>query len=503
MPTYTINGKKITTDVALTEDQIDEIAFETSFQGTPKPSLSSEVSTFIDESLQPNKPEPFDLATSAKRVGTSAAVGAGLGSILPGLGTGAGAVSGALSGIAGEYGRNIGASDAATFGLEMLGGEAPVLARAGAKTIGNVLSPASYSGSRFARLFETDKLRQDSIDQVRKNYFGKIGFDLDIIPQNTEAYQIATKQALGIPETNPNAVSSILRQNYYNDVRGLAGVNTTTEQVPTSALSFKVLKIPTKTVTKTERTGFITSPEHKELIDKLAVLSKTNRLPKSESTALNNILKLEVDKDPNVRKLFVEELTNYIQNGGAFLVSKIDGKPQTAQKINPNVQEALRETFDKYLERNLGSKRFGELKAVERQEFEAKARDLIPNIISSGGTLPREELEFILSNAKNSPVVRREFSQALMQRLSDPSLDTSAKLLSEFRKYNKDLVNIGVFDRKGLTGFYTKLKKFDKNVDKKVIQNLIMTTLATPVITTEASEVSSGIFPKPLAAFSL
>lgn len=191
-------------------------------------------------------------------------------------------------------------------------------------------------------------------------------------------------------------------------------------------------------------------------------------------------------------------MTNYIQNGGAFQISTIDGKPQIAQKINSKVQAALRETFDKYLERNLGSKKFSELKEIERKEFEAKARDLIPSIVSSRGTLPKDDIDFILSNVKNSPVVKAEFSQALMQRLADPKLDTSAKLLSEFRKYNKDLVQLGVFDRKGLQEFYTKLNKFDKAVDAKQIRNLIMTSLVVPVTTAEVATVSSKSFPSPL-----
>lgn len=487
MPTYTINGKKITVDGELTEEQIDEIAAELSpiekAQARQSPSVSDQltssnlpqelaqdVSAWWAARTKPNTPEPFDLATSAKRVGASAATMGAIGSVIPGYGTLAGAASGALSGIAGEAARNLGMSDVATFGAEMVGGELPAVLEAGAKGISRVVSPASYRGGRAVGLFESDRLRDESMNQVKKNYFGKPAFDLDVIPENTEAFQVATKQALGIPETNPNSVSSIIRQKYYADVENLGQGGK----------------------------GFITSPEHTELINKLNLLAKSNRLEKSEKNALNNILKLEVDKDPEARKLFAEELTNYIQNGGAFELSKIDGKPQIAQKINAKTQEVLRETFDKYLERNLGSKRFGELKAIERKEFEAKARDLIPSIISSKGTLPREDVDFILGNVKNSPIVKKEFSQALLQRLADPKLDTSAKLLSEFRKYNKDLVSLGVFDRKGLQEFYTKLNKFDKEVDKKAVRNLITNTLATPVISAEVTEGYAQLFPSPL-----
>lgn len=488
MPTYTINGKRIKTDTELTEAQIEEIASDISpveravsrqqpsvteqFTSSNLPKeLATDLASWWEARTKPNEPEPFDLATSLKRVGTDTAAMAALGSVIPGYGTVAGAASGAIGGIAGEVARNLGASDIATFGAEMLGGEAPVVLEAGARGISKVVSPASYRGGRAVGLFESDRLRQDSLNQVKKNYFGKPAFDLDIIPENTEAFQVATKQALGIPETNPNSVSSILRQRFYADVESLGQKGTQ---------------------------GFIKSPEYTELTDKLNLLAKSNRLEKAEKSALNNILKLEVDKDPEARKLFIDEMTNYIQNGGAFQISTIDGKPQIAQKINSKVQAALRETFDKYLERNLGSKKFSELKEIERKEFEAKARDLIPSIVSSRGTLPKDDIDFILSNVKNSPVVKAEFSQALMQRLADPKLDTSAKLLSEFRKYNKDLVQLGVFDRKGLQEFYTKLNKFDKAVDAKQIRNIIITSLVVPVTTAEVATVSSKSFPSPL-----
>lgn len=460
--------------------------------------LAQDISAWWQARTKPNVPEPFDLATSAKRVGTSTAMMAGLGSVLPGVGTLAGAASGAVGGVAGEVGRNLGMSDVGTFGLEMLGGEAPAIVEAGAKGISKVVSPISYRGGRAVGLFESDRLRQESINQVKKNYFGKPAFDLDIIPENTEAFQIATKQSLGIPETTKESVSNIFRQRYYENVQGLSGVKISTEKVPASYDAFRILKSPEKTKTITERTGFITSPEHTELVDKLNVLAKSNRMSPKEKSNLNNILKLEVDPDPEVRKLFVQELTNYIQNGGAFIEASIKGDAVIKSKINKDMQGVLRETFDKYLERNLGSKEFAELKAIEKKEFEAQARDLIPSIISSKGTLPREDIDFILGNVKNSPIVKKEFSQAIMQRLSDPKLDTTAKLLSEFRKYNKDLVTLGVFDRKGLQEFYTKLNKFDKAVDKQAVKNLIMSTLAIPVTTAEVTEGTAQVFRPPM-----
>ena len=239
MPTYTINGKKITVDAPLTEEQIDEIASEVSpiekakARQTPSiteqvtssnlpQELATDISNWWEARTQPNVPEPFDLATSAKRIGTSGAVGAAAGSFIPGYGTVAGGASGVLSGIAGEAARNLGMSDVATFGAEMVGGELPAVLEAGAKGISKVVSPASYRGGRAVGLFESDRLREESMNQVRKNYFGKPAFDLNIIPENTEAFQVATKQALGIPETNPNAVSSILRQKYYADTEKLA-----------------------------------------------------------------------------------------------------------------------------------------------------------------------------------------------------------------------------------------------------------------------------------------
>ena len=515
MPTYTINGKKVTTDTELTDAQIEEIAAEISpidravsrqepsftekFTSSNLPQeLASDISKWWEARTSSNVPEPLDIGTSLKRIGTDTATMAALGSVIPGYGTIAGAASGAIGGIAGEVARNLGASDVATFGAEMLGGELPVVLEAGAKGIGKVISPASYRGGRAVGLFESDRLRQESLNQVKKNYFGKPAFDLDVIPQNTEKFQVNAKASLGIPETSPESVSTILRQKFYDDVAKLSGEGTKYENIPATYDNLGMVKTPATTKIVSERTGFITSPEHKQLVEKLDSLKNRNRMSVGEAKNLNNILKLEVSKNPEDRKAFIEELTNYIQNGGSYEVSKIDGKPQIAQKINSSIQKELRDSFDKYLERTLGTKRFSELKEIEKKEFEAKALDLIPTIISSKGKLPREDLDFIMSNVKNSPVVKSEFSKALMQRLSDPKLDTSDKLLTEFRKYNQDLVGLGVFDRKGLQEFYTKLNKFDKNVQKKEIKNLILSSLVVPVTTAEVATVSSNIFPSPL-----
>jgi len=281
MPTYTINGKKITVDTPLTEEQIDEIASEVSpidkAKARQTPSLTEQVtSSNLPQELatdlsnwwaartQSNTPEPFDLATSAKRVGTDAAIMGAVGSVIPGLGTIAGAASGAIGGIAGEAARNLGLSDVATFGAEMVGGEIPAVVEAGAKGISKVVSPASYRGGRAVGLFESDRLREESMNQVRKNYFGKPAFDLNIIPENTEAFQIATKQSLGIPETTTESVSNIFRQKYYDNVQGLAGIKTTTEKVPASYDAFRILKTPekTKTITESPRREYAT---HREL----------------------------------------------------------------------------------------------------------------------------------------------------------------------------------------------------------------------------------------------
>lgn len=433
--------------------------------------LKQDISSWWTGITQPNPKEPFDLPSAAARVGTSTAIGAGTGAILPVLGIPAGAASGFASGVAEEIARVQGASDLARVGAGFVGGEAPVVVGVGARGLAKVVSPANYRGGRTLGIFANDRLVEESQRQVKKNYFGKEFIDVNFIPQYTDEFQAVTKEALGIPLDNPNAVSSILRQRYYADVENLG---------------------------QGGKQGFITSPEYQELTKNLELLGKINKFDDSEKRALNNILKLEVDKDQNARKLFSEEITNYIQNGGSFEISTIDGKPQTAKKINSKIQEALRDSFDKYLERNLGSAKFSELKAIERQEFEAQARDLIPAIVQSDGKLPKEDLDFIYKNAKNSPIVKSELSKAIMQRLQDPKLDTSAKLLTEFRKFNKDLVKIGVFDRKGLQEFYTKLKQFDEKTQQKEIKNFILTTLAVPTITATGANDAGRLFPSPL-----
>jgi hypothetical protein len=447
-------------------------------------SYGQELAAWWEERNKPNQPEPFDLATSAKRVGTSTAIGAGIGAVIPVVGPIAGAASGLVSGVAGEVGRGLGMSDVNTFGMEMLGGEVPQAVSAGAKAISKVVSPADYRTGRTFGIFENERLKEESVNQVKKNYFGKPAFDIDFVPTYTEDFQAATKEALGIPISNPKAVSSIVRQRLYADIENTQG----------TAPTFSSLGLQQGST----RTGFITSPEHKELINRLSLLRKTNNLSDKESKALNNILKLEVDPNPAVREKFVDEITNYIQNGGSYEVSKIDGKPQIAQKINTKVQRALRDSFDKYLESSLGTRKFAELKEIEAKEFTAQARDLIPSIVNSKGTIPTEDLDFILGNIKRSPEVKKEFTSALYQRLADPKFDNSDKLLREFKRYNKELVELGVFDRKGLSEFYAKLNKFDSKVQKKEVRNFILTTLTTPLVSAGVAETSADYYKNPL-----
>jgi hypothetical protein len=429
---------------------------------------------------QPNAPEPFDLGTAAKRVGTSTAFGAGVGSVFPVIGTGVGAASGFASGVAEEIARNAGASDLARFGASAVVGEIPALAGPAARATANVLSPVNYRAGRAARIFESDRLKNLALDQTRLNYFGKPAFDLNITPTNADDFQTSVKDALGI--ASDKKASAVVREQLYKDVEKLRMGGTTATPVGT----------------KTFNTGFVTSPEHKELITELERLAKSNEMTSAEKKALNNILKLEVSKDPVDQARFTDYLTNYIQNGGAFQVSSIDGKPQISQKINEKMQAVLRDKFDAYLERNLGEKAFSNLKSLERQEFQAEALDLIPAFIKSKGTLDPKDYQKIISNVKNSPTVRQDFSKALMQHLSDPKFDTSDKLLKEFRKYNKDLVDLGIFDRKQIQEFYTKLNNFDKKVNDKVKVDFIMSTILTPATSTAGAETSGQVFRNPL-----
>ena len=433
---------------------------------------SADLKSWWENINKPNAPERFDLGTSAKRVGASTAIGAGIGTVVPVIGTGVGAVAGAASGIAEEFARNAGASDLTRVGAGMVAGELPALAGPAANLAGKVLSPLNYRAGRAARIFESDRLRNIALDQTRLNYFGKPAFDLNITPTNAEDFQAATKEALGI--ASDKKASAVVREQLYKNVESL------------------------RTPAASGNTGFITSPEHKELIKDLERLARSNEMTSAEKKALNNILKLEVSKDPIDQARFTDYLTNYIQNGGAFQVSSIDGKPQISQKINEKMQEVLRNRFDSYLERNLGEKAFSNLKSLEQQEFQAEALDLIPAFIKSKGTLDPKDYQKIIANVKNSPTVKQDFSKALLQHLSDKKFDTSDKLLTEFRKYNKDLVNLGVFDRKQLQEFYTKLNNFSSKVDDKVKYDFITSILYTPLVSGASAEASGKMFRNPL-----
>jgi hypothetical protein len=423
------------------------------------------------EITTPNAPEKFDLGSAAKRVAGSTLIGGAIGTAVPVVGTTIGAASGLASGVAEEVARNAGASDLTRVGAGVVAGEVPALVPSIASAAAKVIAPISYRAGRAARIFESDRLRDVALNQTKLNYFGKPAFDLNITPTNADDFQSATKEAMGI--VSDKKASAAVREQLYKNVESL--------RVPSAQ----------------GNTGFITSPEHQELIKDLQRLERSNEVTQAEKKALNNILKLEVSKDPVDRERFTDYLVNYIQNGGAFQVSSIDGKPQISQKINEKMQEVLRNRFDSYLERNLGEKAFSNLKTLEQKEFQAEALDLIPAFIKSKGTLDPKDYNKIIANIKNSPTVKADFQKALIQHLSDSKFDTSDKLIKEFKKYNRDLVSLGVFDRKALDTFYTKLNNFDKRVNEKVKYDFILSTLYTPLIATTGTQAAGVVFPNP------
>lgn len=444
--------------------------------------------TFLQRITNPNEPMPFDWSN----VGVATGIGAALGGVT-GVGTVAGAVGGAASGVAGEVSRALGGSDAATFGAELLGGTIPAMTKTIAKPL---IKAISYRGGRVADMVP-DSTEQIALQKAKEKLYGKDTIDVIHTTENSDAVQMSLRTELFpnaiIPENK--SVSTYMRESMYEKIRGLRN----TQKVEVTPQGNGVVPYGQRAgdtiEVKPDSQIFSKSPEFKDLMTKdIKALYERDRISKSELASLHKIVRTDSSADPVVVATSTEDIINLIQNGGTFVREGVEQK-----KIPEEAQKALRERFNQFLERNLGTQEYNKLKEVEKMEFVARARDTIPTLLDNKFRLGSNEYEKVLSFIKDSPEGKRDFSKALLQHIS--SLKDEAQMKREFIRLRPAIAESKVMSKEELASLSSKINAFDKTVKSEKRLELLKQTIISPLVGVAASESADKV--NPVKIFSL
>jgi hypothetical protein len=497
--------------------------------------------SFLEKITSPNDPQPF----SWTNVGVSTAIGAGL-AVPTGVGVPLGAAGGFLSGIAGETARSVGASDLNTFGAEMFGGTVPALTKTVAKPLVKIVS---YRAGRATDLIP-DNAEQIALRKAKEKIYGKDTIDVIHTTENLDAVQQTLRNELFpnvlIPENKP--VSTYLRESMYDKIKTLRTsqpdivvespireasrgfskqADTTTasgstdiipssrgsEVVTTNRGTDVVTRKETTSVGQRNNTGvsnyqsqgsseafdtinvkgrpvlFSQSQEFKDLMTKdLKALYARDRISPKELASLHKIVRTDSSSMPDVVNTSTEDIINLIQNGGTFVREGVEQK-----KIPEEAQKLLRNRFNEFLERNLGTKEYNKLKEVEKLEFIAKARDTIPTLLDSKFRLGSDEYSRVLGFIKDSPEGKVDFNKALLQHLS--SLKDEVQMKREFIRLRPAIAEAKVLSKEELAGLSAKINSFDKTVKAEKRLELLKQVIVTPLIGAASAETSSKLTP--------
>lgn len=457
----------------------------------------------------PTIPQDF----SAQRVGESVALGTGIGAALgapTGVGVIPGAIGGAASGlvagVTGEFARQAGAPESVIMASEIAGGSAPqILKNVAAKG----LTALPGRGKTLAGFFETPQVEAQINSQLKTIMFGKPSFTTNFSIENSINTQNELRQKLlgesleNLGQTQPTKkVSDIIRAQLYGDLKNLSEQQITT--VTKTAPKYNIFGMQTeggKKIVEKAPNVFINSPEYKSLIESMKDLKERDLLSGEQLGSLNKILAEELSGRPGVKEKAAQDILNLIQNGGVFTVAKKGAEAETKTKIPEEARVILRDKFNSFLERNLGSQKYNILKQAEAAEFTAAARDEIPAILETGFRYGSPEMNSVLQSIKNSPEGRKDFAAAVMQHIQD--LPDSKKMLSEFNRLRPALIEANVFTPKEIAGVYTNIKSFDAIKDQALKFKKIQNAITFPLIGVGSAEMSNKPKTSPLDVFSM
>jgi hypothetical protein len=207
-----------------------------------------------------------------------------------------------------------------------------------------------------------------------------------------------------------------------------------------------------------------------------------------ELFAIRNILLKQTDKNPTVREAAHKELLTLIQQGGFF--DKRTGNLDVI--LSPSTQDALKAEYGNYINKTQGRDVYSTLVDSWRQEFNAKAMDDIPQLITGG--FKGKDLEGALNNIKQHPEGKRLLRTAVasyfktlpeeqvakewinLKNVLDETNALDTKTLSELNQA------VGAFTSKTATG---KFKDMSANALKMSIIKGVLPTEAANLLLQE------------------
>lgn len=207
-----------------------------------------------------------------------------------------------------------------------------------------------------------------------------------------------------------------------------------------------------------------------------------------EMFAIRNILLKQTDKNPSVREAAHKELLTLIQQGG-FYNSK-SGKID--EVLSENTQEALKIGYGNYISKTQGRDVYNTLVDSWRQEFNAKAMDDIPQLITGG--FKGKDLENSLNNIKQHPEGKRLLRTAIASYFKTLPEEQVAKewinlknILEETNSLDKTTITdlnkaVGAFTSKTAAG---KFKDMSANALKMSIIKGVLPTEAAGFVLDE------------------
>lgn len=478
-------------NIFMTDDFNDDVS-NYAYQPDAITSAKSQPSSFwdsIDEYLtKPGEPRPF----SGTNVGLGVAIGAPL-AVASGVGVPLALGASALSSATGEYMRSRGSSEGSALAGEMISGGLPALGKLAVP----VVKAFRYGAGR---LLETPtKTAEDKALLIAKQkMFGPDTFKVLSTTENSDATKAALAKEFNLPDIGADEkVSSVLRKNLYEEIKGL----TTKADYKVTPSKAGLVPYGTRAGDTIEMTTtptyFSKSPEFKELLDDLQALKQRDRLSNKEFSSLMRIVSNDTSTNPKVAPEATKDLINLIQNGGTFVREGVEQK-----RISEEAQKALRERFNNYLERNLGEEKYNVLKQAEKQEFIAEARDAIPTLLDNKFKLPKDDVDRIASLVSQTPEGKLDFVNAFNQHLK--SFDNFDQMKNEFIRLRPMIEKAGVLKREELVGISDKINKLPKAVKKERLKEMAYSLIMAPIAGTVGSETGQQVKKlNPFGAYTL
>ena len=414
--------------------------------------------------FDPTAPQDF----SAKNVLIGTGIGAGAGTLFGGFpfGTIAGAISGATGSTGGELARTQGVSPAGQLVSELVAGGLPsALKKFGSKSLGLI----TWKGERISKLLKSSTDEELATLAAKEKTFGSPTFKGLYTTKNSDEVQDVLKNQLAnsnITVGPDELASNAVRRELYTNMKTTS--------------------------------PFIKSPEYAELGDEIAVLRARNLISPKEEANLEKILKNQLNTNPRVAETANRDILNLIQNGGTYTV-----EGETKAMISPDAQKILRDQFNKYLERNTGSKGYDVLKGIEQQEFIASARDSIPTLVATKFSKLDEPYKLALANIAKSPEGKLEFTKAIDQHFYQlgETVEVAGKkvgkeispdkLMREFIRLRPAIEESGVMSRPQLEELTRRLSGIPKLADDALTKKAFADILRGAIIGAGSSQVAS------------